>query len=351
MIVRDAAAIVLNFNGGAATLECVASLLDEVESIVVVDNGSTDGSAEAIERRFGERVRVEKLGSNRGISIARNIGVKAADAQYLLFVDADATVSPGTTAALRAAFDDDARIAVAGPVILDAHRDEIVQTTGGTIDRWGFPIDATNGLRARDLSSEGVRDAFYVSACTMMIAARTFARLRGFDEGMFFACEDVDICWRSWLAGYRVVSVRNAFVRHMGGSSLAFTVRGSLYTPALRDGGYQTSWSRIVAREANAFRMMVANLALYLCAWLPVVVAETIAFFAIGRWRIAAAYLAALARIARALPSTLRHRRAVQATRARSDRAITRMWSRGYEKFAFLRRNGVPEALMPRTRP
>ncbi|MHB8433412.1 MAG: glycosyltransferase family 2 protein [Candidatus Tyrphobacter sp.] len=347
------AAIVVNYNGGAANLACVESLLGQVDEIIVVDNGSSDGSLEMLQERFGDRARFMAMGKNVGLSRARNAGAFATSSSYLLFFDNDAVARAGMVAALQRVVEQHPEIGIVAPVVLDAHSPEIVQTTGLTIDRWGFPVDATTGLRVAELPACDLRPAFFVQGCALMIRAALFGQLHGYDDGIFFGGEDVDICWRTWLAGSTVASVRDASCVHRGASTLGFPVEGSYYTPALRSGSYVTSTDRIANRESNAFRMMIVNLntlnvAIYLLAFFPMLAFEAMLSLCAGRWSIAVAYLATFGRIVAHLPDTLRRRRRIQRTRRVPDRAVMQMWSRGYEKLAFLRRNGIPKVPAPR---
>ncbi len=347
------AAIVVNYNGGAANLACVESLLGQVDEIVVVDNGSSDGSLEMLQERFGDRARFMAMGKNVGLSRARNAGAFATSSSYLLFFDNDAVARAGMVAALQRVVEQHPEIGIVAPVVLDAHSPEIVQTTGLTIDRWGFPVDATTGLRVAELPACDLRPAFFVQGCALMIRAALFGQLHGYDDGIFFGGEDVDICWRTWLAGSTVASVRDASCVHRGASTLGFPVEGSYYTPALRSGSYVTSTDRIANRESNAFRMMIVNLntlnvAIYLLVFFPMLAFEAMLSLCAGRWSIAVAYLATFGRIVAHLPDTLRRRRRIQRTRRVPDRAVMQMWSRGYEKLAFLRRNGIPKVPAPR---
>jgi GT2 family glycosyltransferase len=342
------AAIVVNYNGGAANLACVESLLGQADEIVVVDNGSSDGSLEMLQERFGDRARYMAMGKNVGLAPARNAGGFSTAAPYLLFCDNDTVAGDTMVAAMRQALERNPEIGIAGPVVLDARSPGIVQTTGLTIDRWGFPVDLTTGLPVAELAPYDVRQTFFVQGCALMIRAALFGQLHGYDDGIFFGCEDVDICWRTWLTGSRVASVRDASCVHRGASTLGFPVEGSYYTPALRSGSYVTSIDRIADRESNAFRMMIVNLnplnvAIYLLAFFPMLAFEAAFSLCAGRWSIAVAYLATFGRIVAHLPDTLRRRRRIQRTRRVPDRAVMQMWSRRYEKLAFLRRNGIPK--------
>ncbi len=341
-------AIVLNYNGGARVARCVAALLAQVSEVVVVDNGSTDESAEALEREFGARIRLVRTSENIGISRGRNLGARLAVAPLLLFVDNDAVAGDGMVTRLREALLADPAIAIAGAVSLDARAADVVQATGPTFDRWGFTFDETAGLRVSELPDAPVRDVFYVPGAALLIAASTLAAIGGYDDEIFFGCEDVDICWRARLYGYRVVSVRGAACVHEGGGSIGFALAGSLYTPSLRQGRYRTTVYRITSREVNTFRIMLVNLdagnlLYYLAIGLPTLALEMVTIALLGRLRVAGAYLRAFQAMARGLRGTLARRQTVQARRRVPDGAIVRLWSRRYQKLRFLRSNGVPQ--------
>jgi GT2 family glycosyltransferase/outer membrane protein assembly factor BamB len=344
------AAVIANFNGGDAVAAAVASVLDQVDEIVVVDDGSTDGSTDRVERRFGDRVGVVRMGRNTGVSRSRNAGAAVTSAEILLFLDCDAMAGEGMVATLCDALMRNSALGIVAPIVLDARGDDIVQCYDATIDRWGFTFDRACGKTLSELPPEALKETFYVSCCSLVIRSEVFDAIGGFDENILFGCEDVDVCWRTRLAGYGVASVRSATCRHRGASSLGVELEGSLYTAPLRPGGYTTSAFRVTARELNTFRMMVANLdtrnlVLYLALYPPAIVAEMIGLAVIGRGRVSAAYLRAFRAMFTTFPSAFARRRFVQARRRVPDAAITRFWSRGYLKLRFLRQNGVPQAV------
>jgi N-acetylglucosaminyl-diphospho-decaprenol L-rhamnosyltransferase len=110
-------AVVVNYNAGPHLLACVVSLrADGVDDIVVVDNGSVDGSIDAL-RNEDRKARVIEPGRNRGFGGAANVGVAATDSEYVAVLNPDVTVAPGTVAALTEVLHTDARVAVVGPRI------------------------------------------------------------------------------------------------------------------------------------------------------------------------------------------------------------------------------------------
>lgn len=334
------AAILVNFNGGDLNYPCIESLLSQENTeVIVVDNASSDGSADAIEKRYAGRVSILRMPTNVGFARACNAGAVRTNAEFLLFFNNDAVAHAGMVADLRQVLTAHADIGIVGPVVLDARNPAMVQSTGGTIDSWGFPVDTTADLPLEKLPPEQLRDTFYVSGCALMISALNFGRLGGFDAGMFMFCEDVDLCWRLQLLDLRVVTVRTASCEHIGGGTA---------TVGRQAGAYRTSEFRVVEREKNAFRMMLTNLnganaTQYLLLRYPFLIVEAAAALLTGKPWVSKAYLRSIAEAMRLLPDTLHRRSQVQRTRCVPDSAITRKWSPRYEKLHFIRRVGLPK--------
>ena len=334
------AAVIVNYNGGDLNVRCIETLLSQPNTdVVVVDNASSDGSADLLERRFGSRITLLRQSENLGFGKACNVGVRATDAPYILFFNNDAVAEPGMVQTLTGILAEHPDVGVAGPVVLDDDGTNTVQSTGMTIDRWGFPWDPTSGLHVSQLPPAPIRDAFYVSGCALMISRVLFERLGGFDEGMFMFCEDSDLCWRAQLIGFRVVTARNALCRHIGGATAE---------AGTQSGSYRTSEFRVIEREKNNFRLMLSNLNAanawrFLVVCCPVILAESFAALAVGRTWVARAYWKAFASAVSQLGSTLRKRHAVQTSRTVDDGVILGRWSKRYEKLHFIRRVGIPK--------
>jgi N-acetylglucosaminyl-diphospho-decaprenol L-rhamnosyltransferase len=207
----------------AALDRCVAALdrgcdgLDH--ELIVVDNGSrSEAVARIAPRRDGRVLRNE---TNRGFAAACNQAAITASGRYLLFLNSDAVVGPSSLSRMIDVLERDAALAGVAPLHRDAH--------GRTVSparTWLGPMAQALGLlgcaRARSpLSAEGppVDDVPWVSAAALLVRARAFRMLGGFDEGYFFYEEDEDLGWRFAQRGYRVAVCRDAEVEHYGGLS------------------------------------------------------------------------------------------------------------------------------------
>jgi GT2 family glycosyltransferase len=197
-------------NEGGLLRATVASVLEDTAypdvEVVVVDDGSTDGGPEALPA--DPRVRVLRLGG-AGLSKARNAGAALALGEYLVFLDAHCTVSPDWLHPLLEALRP-ADVAVAGPCVtpLEAPGPRACGMTW--VNRrletaWFEPPDG-------DLPYE----VPFVPGGCQAYRARTFELVGRFDEGMrLWGYEDIEICLRAWLLGYRAAGAPAATVAHL----------------------------------------------------------------------------------------------------------------------------------------
>lgn len=209
--------VVLNWNGGDDTAAALASL-EGIETICV-DNGSTDGSADELERRFPtiELIRNEH---NLGFAGGNNVGIRRAlerGADWVLLVNNDAVAEQGLVAALE-------RAAVARP---DAGllACKVLFEDGVTVMYAGASFRPLLGYSGRRVGF-GAPDHFHelhevdrADGAAMAISRAAIERAGLLDEGLFLYVEDVDLSLRARAAGFAVVFVPDAVVRHKGSAS------------------------------------------------------------------------------------------------------------------------------------
>jgi len=209
----DLIAVVLNWNGGDDTLDALASL-DGVPSICV-DNGSTDGSDERVAERFRE-VELLRTGANLGFAGGNNAGIRRAlerGADWVLLLNNDAVAEPGLAEALE-------RASAARP---DAGllACKILAADGRSVQYAGATFNARLGYSGR-VSTEGpdaVRDVGRADGAALAVS-RAAAEAAGLlDESLFMYVEDVEWSLRVRAAGYGIVFVPAARVRHKGSGS------------------------------------------------------------------------------------------------------------------------------------
>ena len=301
-----ASIVVPNWNGAHHLPTCLDSLRRQSYSnfeVIVVDNGSTDGSLELLERNYPE-VTVVALPENRGFAGGVNAGIRQGQGEIVAVFNNDAEADPRWLEELAAALARHPEAGMATPKVLLFDRRDIINTTG---DFYG--VDGVPGNRGVWQRDEGQFDREeYVFGAAGVAAAYRRAMLDEvglFDEDLFSFCEDVDLAWRAQLANWKCVYVPQAVVYHKlsatGGGKMAsyYCGRNFIYVVA-KDYPMtllKKHWRRIVRAQFD------------------------IAWEALRAWRGEAARARLRGQLAGlwGLPRMLRKRRAVQCTRRASN--------------------------------
>ena len=237
----DLATVVVNWNTVGLLDECLASIFAATPAslhneVVVVDNGSTDGSVEHLRRHWPD-VRLIVNPDNQGFCRANNAAVRATDAPLLLLVNTDARLQPDNIAGLLRYFRDDPQAAVVGPRLTYAD---------GTFQRWtAGRLPGLRSLAAFLLGLDRVGpwrgaghylgadtgEAFrpeWVSSAVMAVRRSALEEVGLLDEDIFVYMDDVDLCARVTAAGWHVWYAAETTAAHfMGASSTRVTGRAS----------------------------------------------------------------------------------------------------------------------------
>ena len=226
------AAVVVNYNAGAALAGCVDSVLaqEPAPELVVVDNASTDGSAEALRRAHPE-VRIVRSGGNLGYARAANLGIAATTAPVVAVLNPDTVLRPGAGAAVAARFAPEPDLGAAGPRLHNT--DGTVYPSARKIpsltDAVGHGLlffvwrnnPFTRRYREIDADPAQPRDVDWVSGAAVWLRRSALDEIGGWDERYFMYVEDVDLCWRLRRAGWRVAYEPAGTVEHLLGVSTA----------------------------------------------------------------------------------------------------------------------------------
>ncbi len=223
MMERPTVSLVVLSHDGCEHLDvCLTSLADlSIEEfdleVIVVDNASTDGTADLIAKRF-PAVRVLRSDVNLGFSKGANLGAAHASGEFVAFLNNDMRVDRRWLDVLVHTARGDDRLACVGSAILN--------WDGTAIDFAGRPEDAfgvASGLMNESLSSREMPSdtapQLFVSAGAALFRLEAFRDVGGFDPTYFLYHEDVDLCWRLWLRGYRCALAPRSIVYHRGGAS------------------------------------------------------------------------------------------------------------------------------------
>ncbi len=211
-----AVAVVVNWNGGAVVLEAVESLLLQdfpgIE-VVVADNASSDGSADAIAAQFGDRVRLLRNTRNAGWGAGNNLGIRASAAPFVVLLNSDAAAERGLVRELVAAAETDPRIGMVAAKVLDHERRTRIDTVGHLL----YP-DGLNRGRGRLEEDRGQYDreteALLPSGAVALYRRSMLEEIGLFDEDFFLYGDDAELGLRGRLAGWRCALAPRARAYH-----------------------------------------------------------------------------------------------------------------------------------------
>ena len=225
----DVSAVVVNYNTGQALSDCVASLrAEQVADVIVVDNGSRDGSLQAL-RAGDDGALCQPVGENLGYGRAANVGARSAHGRYLVVCNPDLVVKPGTIARLAAVMDRDVGVGIAGPRVVNADGTlypsarafpSLVDALGhGLLGLFRPANRFSRRYKLLDWDHAQTRTVDWVSGAFFLIRRDAWNAVDGFDPAYFMYMEDVDLCWRVTNAGWRVVYEPSGEIVHLQGMS------------------------------------------------------------------------------------------------------------------------------------
>jgi hypothetical protein len=309
------AAVVVNYNGGERVLRVVEALLRQsypLADFVVVDNASTDGSPERVRQRFPQ-VRVLVQEDNKGLSTARNVGLRAVQAPLVLLLDHDVYVEPCAIREMVQAYLAEAPAVVCPRVRLLPERD-IVQAEGAAVHFLGMMILRHDFAPVNEVPRERAIVDGCIGACMLVARDRVLAA-GGFDELFFFYFEDLEFSLRLRARGLRFLCEPHAEVFHERGQGTpGLSFRGVGQYPKRR--AYFTMRHRllIVLMHYRWRTLLVLLPVLGLCE------AATLAVAVRRGWL--TEWASAWSWQFRNLRTVLRRRRVTQASRTLPDRQL-----------------------------
>jgi len=226
--------IVVSWNGRDLLRECLYSVRDTggslVREIIVVDNASTDGSAEMVATQFPEAILI-RLPENLGFARANNIGMQRASGSCLALVNSDVVVHPGCFERLNSYLDLHPGVGLVGPKIVG--KDGAPQTSCRRLPTLRSTLGEVlglDGLRSMfpkffpqrcEPDPNVSREVEALVGCFWLTRRQAVDQVGGLDERFFFFAEDLDWCHRFRLRGWQLVFVPGATATHFGGGSSA----------------------------------------------------------------------------------------------------------------------------------
>jgi N-acetylglucosaminyl-diphospho-decaprenol L-rhamnosyltransferase len=225
------AAVIVNYEAGPLLIDCVRSVLADTSAgpveLVVVDNGSRDGSVEALQTAFPE-VRVVRSPGNVGYARGANFGIAASYAPVIAVLNADLTVMPGSAGALVARLEQDARLGAVGPRVRNLDGSDYpsarrlpsipVAVGHGLLGLWWPSNPFTKRYRQLDADPARGRRVDWVSGSALWLRRDALDAVGGWDERYFMYMEDVDLCWRLRRGGFGIAYEPAGEVVHVQGA-------------------------------------------------------------------------------------------------------------------------------------
>ena len=225
---KQTAVVILNWNGRQHLEQFLPSVVEHTPQqvrIVVADNGSTDDSIAFIEQTYPD-IDIIRLDKNYGFAEGYNRALEQVEAEFFILLNSDVEVTAGWVEPLVATLTNHRTVAAVAPKLRSyGHREyfEYAGAAGGYIDILGYPF-----CRGRILSSlekdcgqyDTAQEVFWASGAAFCCRADVFRTLGGFDTDFFAHMEEIDLCWRMQLAGYKVMVEPHSTVYHLGGGTM-----------------------------------------------------------------------------------------------------------------------------------
>lgn len=325
-------AIVVSHDGAAwlpRTLRALTAQRYPTLEVLGVDNASTDDTRQLLfDALSPSRVLLaeEDLGFGAAVSLALDahdgrMELGAEPAEYVLLLHDDVALASDAVTELVAVLEADPRVAIAGPKLRDWSEVGRLQAVGSTIDLTGRVDDGVDIGELDQGQRDEDRRVLYVSTAGMLVRRRVLDELGRFDRRYRAFRDDLDLCWRAWLAGHDTEVVPAAVGHHSAAAS-----------DHARAGRTATLGPRFLA-ERNTLATLLKcygwrRLVLVLPLALVVGVGKVAGFLLTRRVGDASATVAAWSWNLAQLPATLRARRPVQARRRRADAELAELLGR-----------------------
>lgn len=325
--------VITNYNGKKYLKNCLDSLLGQTYKnieIIMADDGSTDGSVEFVRENYPSVILAVNE-KNSGLSVTSNNGAKKAKGDYLLFYNNDTISFPNFIEEMVRVADSSSEIGVVCPVQLpyrpedDAKMNDMQKEIGVGSDIYGYICLAGDAGHI-----------FYPDAA-IFIRSNLFQKIGGFDPDFFLYGEDMDICWRVHLLGYKIAPALEAKFRH------------DSFCAKTENGKFQTSFKRryLVERQVinKLFKYYKARTLLWLLPkFLMFYVAESLYFLILklNPKMFYTVYLKAVFWNLSKAGTILKNREYIQSVRKVDDKYILNLMYPKYRKLEVARKFGCP---------
>lgn len=235
--IPSVAIVALNYNGRDILQKYLPSFLKVTHQkldIIVVDNGSDDGSAAYVEDEFPD-VQVIRLARNYGYAEGYNQALANLDYDYYALVNTDVELTPHWLSRILHVMETDNTIGACQPKVrADRERDrfEYAGACGGFIDMFGYPFCAGRILHTTEEDTgqyDHLKKISWATGAAFVVRSEVFHNAGGFDGSYFAHQEEIDLSWTMQRMGYHIAVVPEAVVYHLGGATLGYDSPGKVF--------------------------------------------------------------------------------------------------------------------------
>jgi GT2 family glycosyltransferase len=230
--------VILNWNGTELLRKYLPSVIqhshDPDVSVVVADNGSTDGSVKFVSEYFPS-VKTIQLDKNYGFAGGYNEVLKQIDADYFVVLNNDVEVTPNWIEPCIERMESSKNILVVQPKVLSYNqrdRFEYAGATGGFIDKYGYPFCRGRILNIVEKDEDQYNQPtpiFWATGACLFVKAKFLIEMGGFDPDFWAHMEEIDFCWRVKNRGFSVWYEPRSIVYHLGGGTLNYDNPKKIY--------------------------------------------------------------------------------------------------------------------------
>ena len=313
--------VMANWNGGSVYENCLLSLnkLNYPNwELIVVDNGSSDGTTEiSLDRRYNiKKSKLIKNKTNLGFAPANNQGYRISKGKYILLLNNDTLVDADFVSVLVNKMEEDTTIGVIQPKIQIMDDQRYLDNAGsfftkiGFLEHWGFMQKDRSEFNKE-------RDVFTTKGACMLIRREVIKKTGLFDDDFMSYFEESDFCWRSWLLGYRAVYYPQTSIRHKVGFTIKRLDVGNL--------NFHYYKNRISSMIKN---LNLINLIYILPVHIAISIGIALAFMFRGQFKSSMLILKAIWWNIQNLRRTIKKRRLVQKSRKVRDSFILKNLTR-----------------------
>ena len=219
--------IIVNYKSQEKTLVCLESIVGAdmgglLYEIIIVDNNSKDDSAKIIKKTY-PKIKIIKSEKNLGMGGGNNLGIKAAQAEFILILNPDTIVEKDAIKILYNFIKSDKQIGVAGPKLLNTNN--TLQYSCLRFPKFYTPIlrrtflgkfakKYLDNFLMKDYDHKEIKEVDWMLGSCLMVRKNILNKINGFDERFFMYFEDIDLCGRVWQDGFKVVYNPQAIVIH-----------------------------------------------------------------------------------------------------------------------------------------